>query len=283
MFLLGQNEPNVQPYPYDPAYDPEVQSGVIELLLGLGCSCGWGIVSILHFPLMIWMAVSCIRRDPERYLWIWIIVFVPLGPVIYLIARWLPSSDIRAPKFLHRWTRSREINRLRIAANQIGNAHQYVELGDSLRETGQSAEAEEAYARALAKDKQNLQALWGGACVDFEHGKLDAAREKLSAVLEVDPAYKFGDVSLLYSKVLHGMGELEAAREHLEKHTRRWRHPEGVFLLATVYAESGEPGLARDQLRGLIQDLEGGPRAIVRKHQFWKGRARKLLRRLPSA
>ncbi|REJ72789.1 MAG: hypothetical protein DWQ34_13750 [Planctomycetota bacterium] len=280
MLPLAQSAPDAAPYPYDPSYGPEVQFGLLDLLFGLGCSCGWWIV---YLPLMIWMAVSCIRRDPERYLWIWIIVFVPLGPVIYLLARWLPSSDLKPPKFLHRWTRSREINRLQIAANQIGNAHQYVELGDALRETGQTEEAAAAYAKALARDNKNLQALWGGACVDFNQQKLEAAREKLATILASDPAYKFGDVSLLQGKVLHALGQTEQARDHLEKHTRRWRHPEGVYLLATIYADNGEPRLARDQLNGLIQDLEGGPRAIVRKHQFWKGRARKLLRRLPSA
>lgn len=269
--------------PSDGAYDPSLDPGVYEFpyslyLFGWLFSCGgW-----LYTGLMIWMAVSCVRRDPEWYLWLWIIIIVPLGPFIYLLARWIPGSQIQPPKFLKKWTRGRELERLRIAAQQIGNAHQFVEWGDALRETGRMAEAGAAYDKALAKDGGNLQALWGGALVDWENGRHAAAKEKLSSVLAVDPAYKFGDVSLLYGKCLHALGESDEAREHLSRHTRRWRHPEGLYLLATLYAGQGENGKARDQLQGMIQDLDGAPRAIVRKQLFWRGRARKLLRKLPS-
>ena len=270
--------------PRDVAFDPSLDPGVHEFpwafyLFGWCFSCGgW-----LYTALMIWMAVSCVRRDPEWYLWLWIIIIVPLGPFIYFLARWIPGSQLQPPKFLKKWTRGRELERLRIAAQQIGNAHQFVEWGDALRETGRTAEAGTAYDKALVKDGKNLQALWGGALVDCEHGRHAAAKEKLSQVLTVDPAYKFGDVSLLYGKCLHALGEQDAAREHLCGHTRRWRHPEGLYLLATLYAERGETAKARDQLQGMIQDLDGAPRAIVRKQLFWRGRARKLLRKLPSA
>jgi hypothetical protein len=208
---------------------------------------------------------------------------VPFGQVIYLLARWLPSLNARPPRFLSKWTRGRELQRLRIAAHQIGNAHQYVELGDALRETGRMNEAGRAYEQALQKDGHNLQALWGGASVDFQHGEFAAARDKLLKIISVDPAYKFGDVSLLYAKTLHALGEAQAAREHLEGHTRRWRHPEGLYLLASIYADEGRAAPARQQLQALIQDLDGAPRAIVRRQLFWRGRARRLLRKLPGA
>ena len=252
MFLPAQPGPAFDPNQYDPALDPEMQYSLFDVVFGLLCSCGGPLGVLLYTAFIIWMVVSCVRNDPERYLWIWIIIVVPLGALIYFLARWLPAADLKAPKFVHRWTRGREINRLQIAANQIGNAHQFVELGDALRETSRWSEAEAAYAKAVAKDKQNLQALWGASCVDFHHGKLAAARDKLAAVLEADPAYKFGDVSLLFGKVLHMLQETDSAREHLEKHTRRWRHPEGVFL-------------AGDDLRR-HRRTGNGPRSVERPH-----------------
>lgn len=277
IILLQSDAPPVDPAA-DPAYYVDPVSPFVLLFAWL-MTCG----SWLYLPFLIWMAIYCARNDPERYVWLWIIILVPFGPFIYLLARWLPNQNLRAPGFLQRWTRGPEIQRLRVAARQIGNAHQFVELGDALRETGRNSEAADAYGRAIEKDPQNLQALWGGACIDVRQHRYTEAKAKLEQVIDADPAYKFGDVSLLYGKTLHALGEAEAARDHLEKHTRRWRHPEGVYLLADLYANAGEHRQAREQLQALIEDLDGSPRAIARKHIFWKSRARRMLRRLPRA
>lgn len=260
-------------------FDPALYDATpLSPLWGWFAWSGWW----LYVAFMIWMVISCIRHDPERHLWIWIIIFLPFGPVLYFFARWIPNLRVQPPRFLRRFARAGELKRLQIAAQQIGNAHQFVEWGEALRDAGKLEAAGEAFRRALMKDGNNLQALWGAAWVDFEHRDYLAAREKLDHVLQVDPAYKFGDVSLLYAKTLHALGEAEAAREHLEGHTRRWRHPEGLYLLACLYAAEGETDRAREKLEALILDLDGAPRAIVRRQLFWKGRARKLLRRLPS-
>ena len=278
MFVFLQNGELPPPEAFDygaGSYEPSLWSSLFSLLL-----CGGG---LLYWPFVIWMVISCIRNDPERYLWLWIILLLqPFGPFIYFLARWLPMAQFQPPKALRRFFRGRELQRLQIAANQIGNAHQFVEWGEALRECGQTAAAGDAFEKALAKDGQNLQALWGAASVEYAQGRYEAARDKLQRVLETDPAYKFGDVSLLQCKTLLALGESDKAREQLESHTRRWRHPEGLYLLARIYAEQGNASGARSQLESLIQDLDGAPRAIVRRQLFWKGRARKLLRKLPA-
>lgn len=281
MFVLLQSGEGPPPGPpaYDPRLDPELyQPGPWHPLFDLILGGGW-----LYTALLVWMAISCLRNDPERHLWLWIIIFVPFGPFLYFFARWIPTMRIQPPRALRRFLRGGEIRRLQIAAHQIGNAHQFVELGEALRDAGQTGPAGDAFQKALAKDGQNLQALWGAASVDFELGRFAEAGDKLQRVLSTDPSYKFGDVSLLYGKALHALGETDRAREQLEAHVRRWRHPEGLYLLATIYSQQGRTAAARTQLEALIQDLDGAPRAIVRKQLFWKSRARKLLRKLPAA
>jgi hypothetical protein len=242
----------------------------------------WSAVGFAQFAFVIWMIIECLRKDPDRFLWLWVILILqPIGPWIYFFVRWLPSSDFRLPKGMQRWSRGKELHRLEAAAMQIGNAHQFIQLGDALRETSRPVRAGRAYGEALAKEPENQQALWGASHVDFEQKQYESALPRLERLLEIDPQYKFGDVSLLCGKTLYEMGDRARARSHLEKHVQRWRHPESLFLLATLEAESGHLAKARSTLQSMLMDINGSPRAIARKHVLWKSKARKLLRKLP--
>ena len=254
---------------------------------------GWGWVSwlgmlfgggsLLYLALMIWMTVWCVRNDPEWRVWLWIIlIFHPVGAFIYFLARWLPGANLPAPDFTQKFLRKGEIQKLEIAARQIGNAHQFVELGDALRETGQFDRASAAYAGALAKDGDNPQALWGAGWVHFQQEDYPSAHEKLSKLVEIDPGYKFGDVSLLHGKTLAAIGQREAACDHLERHIKRWRHPEALYVLAQLYFSDNCLDEAREHLQALIMDVDSSPKAIARKQMSWKSRAQKLLKRIPA-
>lgn len=244
---------------------------------------GWP--SFLYFAFTIWMVIYCLKNDPDRYLWIWVmLIFSAFGaPVIYFFVRWLPSSNLQLPSFTKRWTKRRELRQLETASLQIGNAHQFIQYGDALRAAGKHTQASEAYLKALAKEPENLSALWGAGVTEFRLEKYKEAREHLEKILAVDESYKFGDVSLLYGKTLSTLDLKDVAREHLEKHVRKWRQPEAMYLLATLQLAANQPDKARDSLQNLIIDLDSSPRAIARKHLFWKSRARRLLRKTSNA
>src|SRR5690242_11082104 len=130
-------------------------------------------------------------------MWLWIMLLIqPFGAIAYFFIRWLPRSTLQPPRFLRRFLRGRELERKRMAAAQIGNAHPHVELGDALRDLGRLKEAADRYDRALEKDPKNLAALWGAGLVAYRLENYAVARERLSRTLELDPSYKFGDVSL---------------------------------------------------------------------------------------
>jgi hypothetical protein len=238
--------------------------------------------TFLYLPFLLWMAIWCVRRDPEWTVWLWIILlFQPLGAFIYFLARWLPGANIPQPDFAQRFLRKGELQRLEIAARQIGNSHQFIELGDALRETGQLPKAASAYERALAKEASNPQALWGAGWVAYQQEDYQQAHRNLSKLLGIDPAYKFGDVSLLYARTLVALGRRDEAIEHLEGHIKRWRHPEALYVLAQLYYAENCFDESREHLEALIMDINGSPSAIARRQMTWKSRAQKLLKRLP--
>ena len=242
------------------------------------------LLTLPYFLFLIWMLIHCYRTEPDRQFWIWILIIAqPIGPIAYFLLRYLPSKEFPAPAFLRRWTRGRELLRLETAAQQIGNPHQFVQWGDALREVGLRDQAAASYGKALNKDASNIQALWGSALVAASQKRFADVRSFARQVLDQDPQYKFGDVSLTYARSLKELGDKEAARNHLEQHIRRWRHPEALYLLAELCANQNEPKQAREFLLALIQDVNGSPAAIARKHGRWKSRAKQLLRKLPAS
>lgn len=240
------------------------------------------LISVLCVPAWIWMLWHCYRHEPDREFWFWVMLLIPPAAIVYFFARFLPGSGGDAmPKGLKRLSKGREIEKLETAARQIGNPHQWIQLGDALRDVGQYSEAAEAYEKALAKEDDNIQALWGAGIANLELKQFQNARELLEKALTIKPDYKFGDMSLAYGRTLAEMGEIEQSTEHLEHHINRWRHAEALYLLATLELERGNPQQARTHLEGLLLDINGSPKAIARKQTRWKSRAVKLLRRIP--
>lgn len=240
----------------------------------------WGFTTP-YLLFWIWMLIHCLRTEPDRYFWIWVMVIAqPIGAIAYFVLRYLPSHEFTAPPFLRRWTRGRELVRLETAARQIGNAHQFIQWGNLLREVNQLDQADEAFQQALKKDGSNLQALWGAAQVASAQKRYSDVKSLTRQILDKDPQYKFGDVSLAYARALKETGDVDEALTHLEQHVKRWRHPEAVYLLSELYQEKGDNDAARNSLQGLILDINGSPTAIARKHGRWKSRAKQLLRKL---
>lgn len=241
-------------------------------------------MGLLATAFWIWMILYCIQNDSERQVWLWILLFFPgVGPLIYFFARWVPSSSFAMPTFLKRWADAGKIRRLEVSAQQIGNPYQFTEWGDALRDTKQWGTAAAAYQQALCKDPKNLPALWGLANCQLSLGNYAGARDPLATIIRIDPTYKFGDVSLLYGRTLHALGERDAELEHWRTHMKRWRQPEASYTLAQVLIERGENAEAAQLLQSMIADIEITPRALARKVFFWKGRGKRLLRSIPKS
>jgi hypothetical protein len=245
---------------------------------------GWclGVVGLIYLAFWLWMLVRCLLHEPDRFFWIWLMVVVPFpGAIVYAVVRVVPEQGWQPPGWLRRLSRRKELARLKAAAEQIGNAHQFVQWGDALKDTGQWPQAAEAYHRALLKEPQNLPALWGAAQTAERLHRADETRHYCRRILDIDPQYKFGDVSLLYARTLMTLGENGTARQHLEQHCRKWRHPEAVYLLARQCHAEGDVHAARQHLQDLLRDLQASPPAVSRKFGRWQSLARKLLKQLP--
>ncbi len=261
----------------NPFADPAGPSWMFWLVMW-----GFAFVGMAYTLFWVWMLIHSLRFEPDKTFWIWLLIVAPFpGAIVYFVARVLPAADWKMPVWLQRYTRSKELGRLASATEAIGNAHQFVQYGDALRETAQWTEAGEAYRKALKKDPESLPALWGAAQVAIQQKQWTEALPLCRQILERDANYRFGDVSFTYAKTLLATGDTSTGRTHLEKHCQRWRSPEAIYLLAERCAADGDTAVARQHLTECIRDINGSPSAIARKQGRWKSQARRLLQKLP--
>lgn len=201
------------------------------------------------------MLVDCWRNEPARAAWLWVLIpFWWVGAVIYAIARWWPRFQRQRGRSFSA-EKQQQIQRAQEAAKNIGNAHQFYQLGDLYRETSQWKAAEEAYERALTKDSEHKQSLWGSALVAFHQQDLDRARERFQRLLSIEPNYKFGEAALIYGRVLLDAERWNEAVEHLRPVVQRSNSLEGRLMLARALKESGQPSAAREQVYLAIGSL----------------------------
>jgi hypothetical protein len=244
-------------------------------------------LGILGTAFWLWMLYDCLQNEPDRNTWLWILIILNLpAAVLYFVVRVLPRMGVSAPRgqglplgrLFGRWTRRQEIWNAESAARSVGTAHHWTVYGDLLQQVGQRDQAAEAFGRALEKDPVYPNALWGAASSALEAGRYADARPPLQRLVELDPAHKYGKASLEYGRVLLQLGELDAARAHLEKHLERWSHPEAFVLLAAILKRRGEVTTARELLERMVRDVRGGPHYHYRTHKPLVRQAERLLR-----
>lgn len=269
--------------PIEPFGSSPLEKLIITGLYGL---------SLLAIGFWLWMLYEASRRESDRSTWMWALIVAGLFgfrlsvllptfvAALYFFSQWSPGRNIRLPAGIRRLTTRRQMVQLETAAKQIGNAHQFVQWGDALRDVGQIQEADEAYTSALAKEPDNLPALWGAGQTNAALNQHEQACEKFRHALSIDSQYKFGDVSLALGRSLVASEREVEAREHLSDHIKRWRQPEALFLLASLESQQGETQRARELLEALILDVDGSPKGIGRRHAVWRSKAKRLLSKL---
>ncbi|MEA5619586.1 tetratricopeptide repeat protein [Cronbergia sp. UHCC 0137] len=239
------------------------------------------IIGLLMTGFWLLMIYDCVRNEPERQTWLWILLFVNVpGALIYFLARWIYRNNIPLPNYFSRWTRKRELWLAQAEAKNIGKAHQYVILGNLLTDMGIFDQAEVAYQQALEKEPNHPQALWGAALIDIKNKKFVPAKEYLQTLLKIEPDYKYGDASLVYGQTLFNLQELDQAKAHLEIHLKNWSHPEGYITLAKTLAQQGETQAASNYLETMITKIRGSSYYHYKRNSHFIHQGEKLIKNL---
>lgn len=229
----------------------------------------------------MWMLYDCIRYEPDRNVWLWLIIFLNVpGACIYCLSQVIPRLNLPIFKVFKQWTWRTKLQNAEAAVNNIGKAHQHVLYGNLLLDVGKIDQAQHHFQQALSKEPLNTDALWGVASIAAQQKNYDSARQHLDVLLKKDPRYKYGDASLLRCKMLFALEAWDLAELSLKQDIQDWSHPEAVLLLAQRQIALNDLETAKTNLETMLFKVKASPAFHYRRNRPILRKAEKLLKTL---
>ena len=108
----------------------------------------------------VWMFYDCCKYEKREVSFGWMLVLALLsfvGALLYGIVRWLPRMAKAKWCVARPSAVEHELRRAIADARNIGNAHQFVRLGQLYQKAGKGGDALAAYQRALKKDPHAIE------------------------------------------------------------------------------------------------------------------------------
>jgi hypothetical protein len=228
----------------------------------------------------LWMAVECVRRG-QACQWLWVILLFPAaGAAVYFVAEVLQPQT-----FLSRGPRpapKREIARLQSEVKRLDNGEAWTDYAHALRSRKRFPEALEAAEKAAARDPQSIRALYELGLSQMGCEQFAEAARSLARVVEQAPGHDSGEARYALAIACESSGDKDAALRTLEALARTTSLPKVLFQLASLQAEAGDTGGARESLERIIDESEYVPSYHRREVRPWVRKARKALAALPN-
>ena len=241
-------------------------SGVLSWLAG-----------VAMFAFSIWMAVDCWRRGAEGY-WIWVIlVFQPLGGIVYFFTQYWSGSRLEYGV----WKRLMSGGRIREAkarAHHLDTSAAYEELGDLLAGSEKWADAEAAYREALQRDSGNLHAQVRRGYALLALGRAEEAWPLLGPAYQKNPGFDDDKLIRQLARCQAMRGNFVDAGNLYEYFLRKHSYTEVQLEYAEVLLKSGKTEEGRKALEELIRDAEFAPKYQRRRDGRWVRAAKRLLK-----
>jgi tetratricopeptide (TPR) repeat protein len=223
------------------------------------------------------MLIDAVRRRE----WIWAL-FIAIGMGLaalfyyFMVYRAAPSATrgFELPGAHDR----RRIKELQAQIHHLDKPHHHSQLGDIYFQQGKLVKAEACYRAALERDPQDIDTRAHlGQCL-LRQNKAAEARPLLEGVVAENPKHDYGYSLMALAETLSALGEKNAATGIWKQVTERHSYPRAKVQLAELYAASGQPDLARPELKDVIADDEHAPAFQRARDRIWVRRARRVLR-----
>lgn len=236
-------------------------------------------VYILGVVFTVWMAVDAVRSgNTSPWLWI-ILIFPPVGGLVYFFAQSQARDRVRHQLRLWHFGR-RELEHVAAKARRIDRSEAWTEYATQLRERRRYQGAVDAARQAVERDSSNLEAHYELGLSLIACGRHQEALEPLAKVVAKEPGLALGEAAFLYAEALVKTGSPEEALPHLERLAETSSRPRFLYGLASVQAQLDQRDNAHDTLQRILDEAIDVPAFARREVRGWVRRARRAQRGL---
>ena len=238
-------------------------------------------VRLLAFAVIgfkLWMLVDAYRRRAETY-WLWIIMGIPGGALLYLVMVRLRDHDAQlvGRQILRFLAKPTPLSELELNYRESPSVANRLILAQGLGDAGRYAEAEQHFAAVLATRPNEVDALFGLGVCKLEQGDAEGAVEPLTQVVTDSPLYREFAAYPELTTALMKSGRAEQARELLADLAKKYPRLPNVVLFSKHLIHIGEIDAAHEQLRLALRDYKRSPRHVRRMNRRAASEAKALL------
>lgn len=240
-----------------------------------------GALYVLGTILTVWMAVDAVRRGRAQY-WLWImILFNPLGAIIYFFAEYLDGSP------LARWTgqhlpkvTAADLRQAEADVHRLDNAATWLAYATALRARKEYQKSVEAAQKAVDRDPSSVDAQYELARAFIDAKRPVDAIAPLERVVARNRSFDSEQALFLLGRAQLVNNDPEGARRSLEEVGSRSSRPEYLYELAVLQAQLGDRESAARTLQRIIHESELVPAYLKGSVRPWVRKARAGLRKI---
>ena len=240
----------------------------------IGLFYPWGlifyVVAIVHF----------IRRRPDGY-WLWIILVVPFGALIYIVVEVIPDLGLLRDTF-QAFPRRKRIRLLEAMITQNPSAGNLEELADLYLDDRDYKRAREFYNRAISSRGVSDDAYYRRGITAVQLADYAAALPDLEYTVSRDAKYDSYRAMGLLGHTYAQLGDAEKAESCFEDATRVSTLSETYLNYAQLLASQGRTNEAREWAQRVLQKKPTMPSYLRRRERPWFRKASALLKKYPA-
>jgi hypothetical protein len=228
-------------------------------------------ISLIHF----------VRRRPNGYWLLIILMGGGLGAFVYILAEVIPDAGLLRASF-DVFPRRKRIKELQLAILDNPSIGNFEELGDLYLEDHQFARARECYDRVINPRTDSPDPFYRRAQALIALGDHAAAAEDLRRVVAMDPKYDYQRAAGLLAHVLGILGQHQDAAALFEDVTQLSTLSETQYNYASFLAARGRTEDAREWAQRILAKKPTMPAYLRRRERPWFRKATALLKRLSA-
>ena len=224
-------------------------------------------------------------KTGRNQLWIWVLLFVPVGGgIAYLAVEIIPelfrsrTAQRTARGFKKAMDPGADLRRYENEARVAGNVASRQRYAQELARHARYDEAITQYREALTGlYEHDANLMLGLAQAQFAKGEARAARTTLDELIRLNPEFRSPDGHLLYARALEAEGDVPKALEEYRVLATSYPGAEAAVRYAQLLKAQGQGAEAQKVVRELLEQARIAPGHYRRAQRTWLEAAQRLL------